>query len=51
MASTTNNFILQELGDFLKLLDKETFAFLLEQIFSNFSFSIGFAIYQTDLPN
>ncbi|GET54764.1 hypothetical protein GLOIN_2v1787176 [Rhizophagus irregularis DAOM 181602=DAOM 197198] len=32
MASTTNNFILQELGDFLKLLDKETFAFLLEQM-------------------
>jgi hypothetical protein len=31
MVSTTNNFSLEDLGSFLRLLDEETFTFLLEQ--------------------
>ncbi|CAB5191504.1 hypothetical protein RhiirA5_372146 [Rhizophagus irregularis] len=47
MASTVNNFNLQELGNFLKLLDEEMFTSLLEQTLQVFRMTSTTGIYQT----
>ncbi|CAB4429537.1 unnamed protein product [Rhizophagus irregularis] len=47
MASTDNNFTLEELGDFLKLLDEEMFASLLEQTLQVLQDISATGIYQT----
>lgn len=47
MASSANNFSLEELGDFLKTFDEETFASLFEQTLQVIRATSATGIYQT----
>jgi hypothetical protein len=47
MASSANNFSLEELGDFFKTLDEEKFAFLFEQTLQVIRTTSATGIFQT----